>query len=418
MADVVPANGFKDLLPLEKAKKEELLGRIRSVYRRFGFDEIETPAAEPLERLGKSEGGENLSLIFQIMKRGLAPEALASAQTPADLCDLGLRYDLTVPLARFYATNHAKLPHVLRTIQIGPVWRAERPAKGRYRQFTQCDIDIIGEGSCIAEIELILATLSALEHVGVAGGIVRLNDRRFLDAILSRAGVGIEDRHRSLVIIDKLDKIGAEGVLAELSKALPGDSAPRLMSILSPAGPGREFSLDALQGDHGIAFDADAAAGHRAILAAVSAVAGPGRVRFDPTLVRGMGYYTGAIFEIEHEASKSSIAGGGRYDGMIGKFLGRPVPACGFSLGFERLVELTQIPPRADGERLALVHSKDDDPAQIALRQAQLQRDGASVRLAPAAKNMTRVFAELRALGVTRFQRLTDPPGELTPIPE
>lgn len=413
MPDIAPANGFRDLLPAEKAKKEDLLARIRSVYRRFGFDEIETPAAEPLERLRKSEGGENLSLIFQIMKRGLDAKAVAEAQDPSQLCDLGLRYDLTVPLARFYASNHAQLPHVLRTIQIGPVWRAERPGKGRYRQFTQCDIDIIGESSCMAEIELILATLRALEEVGVAGGTVRLNDRRFLDGILTHAGIGAQDQARALVIVDKLDKLGAEGVRAELASAIPGDSGARLMDLLTGAHEG----LDALVTGKGVPLDPAAVAAHRAIMDAVTSVAGPGRIAFDPTLVRGMGYYTGAIFEIGHPGSKSSIGGGGRYDAMIGKFIGRPTPACGFSLGFERLTELTSAREQHQVERIAIIYGPEDDPVAVATRQAMLLKGGASVRLVPAAKNMTRVFNELQGMGVTRFQRMSDPAGELRPLP-
>ena len=218
-ASVTPPRGMRDFLPAEKARREHALGVIRGVYAAHGFDEIETPVMEDSSRLHAGLGGDNEKLAFAVMKRGLTPDDLAAAAASGDalsLADLGLRYDLTVPLARFYATHRAALPPVFRAIQIAPVWRAERPQKGRYRQFVQCDIDIIGEAGPLAELELLTATVATLDALGLGGCTIRLNDRRILAGILGSWGVPGELRERALITIDKLDKIGTAGVAAEL----------------------------------------------------------------------------------------------------------------------------------------------------------------------------------------------------------
>ena len=393
MSKVLPAKGFRDFTPGLKRRKEELLATIRACYRRYGFDEIETPVAEPIERLRGSEGGENLAMIFEILRRGLTADDLRAAASPADLCDLGLRYDLTVPLARYYATNQADLPPVFRAIQIGPVWRAEKPQKGRYRQFTQCDIDILGEPGAIAEIELIVATLEALRDIGLADATVRINDRRFLDEVLTASGILDEGKAKALILVDKLDKIGRDEVVRSLGEAFPDGAGEKLGTTLFGANPP--------------AVPRDV----QEIMGAVRAVAGESSITFDPALVRGLGYYTGPIFEVRHPASRGSVGGGGRYDNMIGTFLGQQVPATGFSLGFDRLLEIIAERPEA-GEaaaaRVGLIYEDTDAPAGVIARQQELLARGLSVRLVRAARNKQRMFDDLVRAGYGRVQRMAD----------
>ncbi|HUF22876.1 MAG TPA: ATP phosphoribosyltransferase regulatory subunit [Vicinamibacterales bacterium] len=410
MSKVLPAKGFRDFAPAAKRRKEQMLSAIRACYLRYGFDEIETPAAEPIERLRGSEGGENLAMIFEILRRGLGEAELRTAKSPGELSDLGLRYDLTVPLARYYASNQAELPAVFRAIQIGPVWRAEKPQKGRYRQFTQCDIDIIGDASTLAEIELIVATLEAVREIGLSGATVRLNDRRFLDALIAGAGLGADQKGKALIIIDKLDKIGLDGVAAALSEAFTDGSGDRLAaSLRALGGDAAGLTIERFQ-SLVPGCDPAAVADHRAIVQAVREIGGPAAVRFDPTLVRGLGYYTGPIFEVEHPASQSSVGGGGRYDNMIGTFLGQRVPACGFSLGVERLLEIAAEDAAAapGADRVALIYDDNDAQTAIMARQQQLLRQGLTVRLVRSARNKQRMFDDLLRAGYGRAQRVSD----------
>ncbi len=410
MSKVLPAKGFRDFTPAVKRRKEELLATIRACYLRYGFDEIETPAAEPIERLRGSEGGENLAMIFEIMRRGLGAEDLAKTASPAELSDLGLRYDLTVPLARYYASNHAELPPVFRAIQIGPVWRAEKPQKGRYRQFTQCDIDILGDASALAEIELIVATLEALRDIGLSDATVRINDRRFLDALIAGAGLGADGKAKALILIDKLDKTGLDGVIASLADAFPGGPGEALGGTLRALAEAADPTIEQFLG-RVPSCEPAAVAEHRAIITAVRAVAGDASIRFDPTLVRGLGYYTGPIFEVRHPASRGSVGGGGRYDNMIGKFLGEQVPATGFSLGFDRLLEIIgdlAASAAADPDRVGLIYEDTDAPARVIERQQELLRRGLTVRLVRAARNKQRMFDELLRAGFGRVQRMAD----------
>ena len=334
---------MRDLLPAQVAARDWASARILDVYASYGFSRIETPAVESLPVLLGAQGGENEKLIFKILKRG---EKLSSAD-PAMVADLGLRFDLTVPLARYYAHLHGHLRDPFRAIQLGPVWRAEQPQKGRYRQFTQCDIDIVGLGSHLAEIELIRATVDALAAVSLKSLTVRINDRRLLVELVRRAGFTDADAGPVLIALDKIDKIGADGVRRDmLAHGLAGAVVDRFLASIEAVEHG------AASGEPGGAssdLDAGVVEALGAIIGAVRWEREPWAqagthvdIRFDPTLVRGMGYYTGPIFEIAHTGYPSSIAGGGRYDGMIGRFLGRPVPACGFSIGFERLVEILE----------------------------------------------------------------------------
>lgn len=409
---VNPPRGMRDFLPADKARREHALGIIKSVYRAHGFDEIETPVVEDYDRLHSGLGGDNEKLSFSILKRGITPEALAAAAEAGNaelLADLGLRFDLTVPLTRFYATHRAQLPPVFRALQIAPVWRAERPQKGRYRQFVQADIDIIGEAGLLAEIELITATSQALATLGLAGCVIRVNDRRVLFGMLEHAGFATDDFDRALITIDKLDKIGADGVVDELGQLDEG-AAKRLGELLATAEPRLEAGIDlsahAIAGAlPGVAEAMTAAAGIENLGALGAALEGGlpegVTVRFDPTLVRGMGYYTGTIFEIAHPGSGSSVGGGGRYDGMVGRFLGQDVPAVGFSIGFERIVDLIDLTAAGGPEAVALVHDAEVSHADLMSLKRQFVARGHRVRLEKRQKNMKALLARVFAEGFT-----------------
>ena len=397
---VTPPRGMRDFLPADKAVRERSLGIIRDSFRAHGFDEIETPVMEDAARLHSGLGGDNEKIAFAVLKRGLSPADVAAAAEQNDLAslaDLGLRFDLTVPLARFYASHRAALPTVFRSIQIAPVWRAERPQKGRYRQFMQCDIDIIGEAGQLAEIELITAAAATLEKLGLTGFCIRINDRRILSALLAHWKVAAELTERALIVIDKLDKIGVDGVSAEL-QAL-GIDAPDLATLLTELGTGG-WALGAGAPDW---LDPAAFADLEALRAALPGV----DLEFDPTLVRGMGYYTGTIFEISHPSLGYSLGGGGRYDGMIGRFLGTDVPACGFSIGFERIVDLLQADAASAQQAVVLVHEKDADPAGLVALKRDLVAGGLRVRLERRTKNLKALLDRAGEAGYGRFAFVT-----------
>lgn len=394
---------MRDFLPAEKARREHALGVIRGVYAAHGFDEIETPVMEDSSRLHAGLGGDNEKLAFAVMKRGLGADDLARAAASGDalsLADLGLRYDLTVPLARFYATHRAALPPVFRSIQIAPVWRAERPQKGRYRQFVQCDIDIIGEAGALAELELLTATVATLDALGLSGCTIRLNDRRILAGILGSWGVPDELRERALITIDKLDKIGTGGVAAELAELgiVTGDAdvAAELEALTTA-----DWHLADRQASQPTPswLDSEAYADLLALRAALPDAA----IEFDPTLVRGMGYYTGTIFEIAHPDYGYSLGGGGRYDGMIGRFLGQEVPACGFSIGFERIVDLLAVRDEERPRAVVLVYDADVPAGRLLELKGELVASGSRVRLERRVKNLRALLDRVTADGFDAF---------------
>jgi histidyl-tRNA synthetase len=391
---------MRDVLPDEVALRDWAMAQILAVYRRHGFVRIETPAVESLRLLLRSDGGENEKLIFKILKRG---EKLEAAGRPEDMADLGLRFDLTVPLVRYYAHNHPRLPQPLKAIQIGPVWRAERPQQGRYRQFTQCDIDVLGVASEVAEIELILATTEALAALGLKDLTVRLNDRRLLGAMVAHCGFDPARAGSVFIALDKLDKIGRDEVAAELREAgHPADAAGRLLELL-----GAVATPAALQALLGARAEADVWRGLQRILDTVAGqAAGRFRIVFDATLVRGMGYYTGPIFEIQHGDATSSIAGGGRYDRMVGKFIGRDVPATGFSIGFERVIGILMergASPEGDGLRVALVFDDTMDLAPVLGLARDLREQGRHVLLETRGKRLGKQLQDLEARGFRRI---------------
>ena len=404
-APVTPPRGMRDFLPAEKARREHALGVIRRVFAAHGFDEIETPVMEDSSRLHAGLGGDNEKLAFAVMKRGLTHDDLAEAAASGDalsLADLGLRYDLTVPLARFYATHRAALPPVFRAIQIAPVWRAERPQKGRYRQFVQCDIDIIGEAGHLAELELLTATMATLDALGLGGCTIRLNDRRILAGILSSWGVPAELRERALITIDKLDKIGAGGVAAELRE---------LGVVTRAADVAAELEALTNAGWHlleGVVpppawLDRDAYTDLLVLREALPDAA----IEFDPTLVRGMGYYTGTIFEIAHPDLGYSLGGGGRYDHMIGRFLGQEVPACGFSIGFERIVDLLAVRDEGRPRAVVLVYDAEVEPATLLGLKHELVASGTRVRFERRVKNLRALLDRVTADGFDAFANVS-----------
>ncbi|HEU5474434.1 MAG TPA: histidine--tRNA ligase [Actinophytocola sp.] len=377
--DLSPARGMRDLLPATVAVRDHVLAAITDVYRRYGYRRIETPALENIERLQGGQGGENEKLIYRVLRRGL-DERVAADTAVGDLIDLGLRYDLTVPLSRFYGQNRASLPDPFRSFQVGPVWRAERPQKGRYRQFYQCDIDMLGEPSVLAEIELVEATTEALAATGLADTTVRVSDRRFLSALAARAEVPEAAWDGLFITLDKLDKIGWAGVRAELTgRGLPEPQVDRLTDTIEglhgvEAGKLVDALADALPNlGEDVLADLRTTADALAVLAEQRDL----RWEFDPTLVRGMGYYTGQIFEIVHPASAGSVAGGGRYDRLIGRLSGTDVPACGISIGFERIVDLLGgTPERAS---VAVLYDADVPLAEVLAAARRLRAAGRTV---------------------------------------
>ncbi len=377
---------MRDFLPLDSLKRLSVLNSIRATYMRHGFQEIETPAMEDLGRLTSGQGGDNEKLAYRVLKRG---EELENAITSGgELADLGLRFDLTVPLTRYYATNRSNLPAVFKAIQTGPVWRAERPQKGRFRQFVQCDIDIIGDSSELAEIDLLTSSLDALAGIGIKDAVIRVNHRALLSSLLEQLGITEPDRGIAMIIIDKLDKIGAAGVTKELDEKFGSNVAAAASTW-----------LDGIVGDLEVPLEL------MPLFAAVESIY-PGRLRFDPTLVRGMGYYTGAIFEIEHPASGASIGGGGRYDGMVGKWLGTDVAAVGISIGFERVIDLVgdDALGKQPGAIVLVLENNEPQTLQNSLAlQRQLFEHGEFVRLENQPKKLNLLLDSLAANGFNRF---------------
>ena len=335
-----PVNGMKDILPNEMQIRDYVINVIAETYAEFGFTRIETPCVENIANLSNKQGGENEKLIFKILKRGEKLN-LETAQSEADLVDGGLRYDLTVPLVRFYSNNGANLPNPFKALQIGPVWRADRPQRGRYRQFYQCDIDILGEPSNLAEIELILATTTTLGKLGFKGFEIRINERRILKAMAAYSGFAEDDYDSVFITLDKMDKIGLEGVEKELKEAGYAKETVDKYLYLFKGMETVENGFAWLTEEIKDFLEEDVKVNLGDIITSVEAVKNADfKMVFDPTLVRGMSYYTGTIFEIAIPEFGGSCGGGGRYDKMVGKFTGNDVPACGFSIGFERIVLL------------------------------------------------------------------------------
>ena len=390
-----PVKGMCDMLPADMRLREHVLGMIKETYGACGFMQIETPVMEHIENLTSKQGGDNEKLIFKVMKRG-AELQRALDKGDGELADNGLRYDLTVPLARYYANNKEKLPTPFKAMQLGNVWRADNPQKGRFRQFTQCDIDILGDESPNAEVELIDVTARALLGIGFTGFTVNINDRRILRGMLESMGFAADTLDSVCITFDKMDKIGAEGVKAELTEKQLPEAAISALADFIAAGDVTLESVASRCADPAIADDL------KYVLATAKAMAnGRFDVAYCPSLVRGQGYYTGMVFEITCPQFSGAVAGGGRYDNMIGKFLGTKVPAVGFSIGFERVCGILleqgyQIPGAK--QKIALLYNSDVDFPAVLAKAAQL-RDTYNVTVLPQAKKLGKQLGQLEASG-------------------
>ncbi|MCI8381947.1 MAG: histidine--tRNA ligase [Lachnospiraceae bacterium] len=405
-----PVTGMKDILPEEMEIRDYVISVIKETYGSFGFTSMETPAVEHLENLNCKAGGENEKLIFKILKRGEKLK-LEGEIREEDLTDGGLRYDLTVPLVRYYAAHSGDLPAPFKALQMGNVWRADRPQRGRYRQFMQCDIDILGEASNLAEIELILATTTTLGKLGFKDFQIRINDRQILKAMAAYSGFAKESYDEVFIILDKMDKIGLEEVKAELLRTGYGEAVVEkylgLFGEMEKAGDKAAFVTEKLAGY----LPEEVSTGFREILDSVNASKGDFfELVFDPTLVRGMSYYTGTIFEIAMPQFGGSCGGGGRYDKMVGKFTGKDVPACGFSIGFERIILLLlesgfKVPGTAEKTAYLIEKGISAEVMTQVMRQAQEEREkGKKVLVTRMNKNKKFQKEQLKAQGYMEFQ--------------
>ena len=411
-----PVTGMKDILPAEMQVRDYVTGLIKETYKSFGFSPIETPCVEHIENLCSKQGGDNEKLIFKIMKRGEKLN-LETAQSEADLTDSGLRYDLTVPLSRFYSNNANDLPTPFKALQMGSVWRADRPQRGRFRQFVQCDIDILGEPTCLAEIELILATTTLLGKLNFKDFKVRINERRILKAMASYSGFTEDQYDQVFIILDKMDKIGWDGVKAELIESgYPEANVEKYVTMfdeMEKAEDALAYLSEKLSG----VLEEDVIENLRTIRTSVEATAASQfQLVFDPTLVRGMSYYTGTIFEIEMAEFGSSVAGGGRYDKMIGKFTGKDTPACGFSIGFERIITILmeqnfQVPGTSGKKAFLIEKNMPAEKLCEVLKEAKAEREaGAQVLVALMNKNKKFQKEQLTKDGYTTFREFYKDP--------
>ena len=402
--------GMKDILPEEMFIRDYLINIIKKTYGSFGFTSIETPAMEHIENLLSKQGGDNEKLIFKILKRGEKLK-LENIKDENDLVDAGLRYDLTLPLARYYSNNQANLPNPFKALQIGNVYRADRPQKGRFRQFTQCDIDILGEASNLAEIELILATTKALSEIAKGKHFtVRINDRRILMAMALYAGYDEDNIGNVFIILDKMDKIGMDGVKKELTELDGEEKCSKYLSLFEGLKDNTEAVLSLKDKLKGFIEDG-VLEGLCEIMDTVLEVnTNDFSLVFDPTLVRGMGYYTGTIFEVGMEGFSGSVAGGGRYDKMIGRFTGNDTPACGFSIGFERIITILsdagfKIPD--ESRKIAFLYEKNIDGnvlKDILKEAASLREAGNIVLVSKMNKNKKFQKEGLEKQGYTEFK--------------
>ena len=406
-----PVTGMKDILPREMEIRDYVIRVIKDTYRKFGFTGIETPCMENIENLTNKQGGENEKLIFKVLKRGEKLD-ISTAQSENDLSDLGMRYDLTVPLVRFYSNNNSNLASPFKALQIGPVWRADRPQRGRYRQFYQCDIDILGEPTNLAEIELITATTTCLGKLGFKNFEIRINDRRIIKAMASYAGFEEDSFDEVFIILDKMDKIGLDGVKEDLiSHGFEISSVEKYLNLFKGLEDHKADGLEYIKNALGESLDNEVKAWLDEIINSVEAAkAAQFDMVFDPTLVRGMSYYTGTIFEIAIPEFGGSCGGGGRYDKMVGKFTGQDTAACGFSIGFERIVLLLleqdfKIPD--EGKKIAFLVEKNmpsERMSDIMKEASQMRANGNTVLVSRMNKNKKFQKEQLEAQGYTDFK--------------
>lgn len=407
-----PVTGMRDITPAEMQIREYVMNQIKETYKSFGFTQIETPCVEHIGNLTSKQGGDNEKLIFRILKRGEKLK-INEAKEENDLVDSGLRYDLTVPLCRFYSNNANDLPSPFKALQMGNVFRADRPQRGRFRQFMQCDIDILGDPTNLAEIDVILATSTLVGKLDFESFAIRINDRRFLKAMAAYSGFPEESYDQVFIILDKMDKIGLEGVAAELEEAgFAKEGIERYIALFDAIGEGLDgvkYCKDKLEGF----LEPDVADNMSTIIESVTeAKTANFRIIFDPTLVRGMSYYTGPIFEICIDGFSGSVGGGGRYDEMIGKFTGTPTPATGFSIGFERIVMLLmergfQVPGSADKKAYLLDKKLSSEKLVAVVKKAGEERKaGKSVNIVYMKKNKKFQKEQLQSEGYETIEEI------------
>ena len=406
-----PVTGMKDIMPEEMQIRDYVISVIKETYGKFGFTPMETPCMENIENLSSKQGGENEKLIFKILKRGEKLN-LETAQSESDVVDFGMRYDLTVPLVRYYSNHANELPSPFKALQIGNVWRADKPQKGRYRQFMQCDIDILGEESNLAEIELILATTTTLGKLGFKNFQIRINDRRLLKAMAAYSGFEEKDFDDVFITLDKMDKIGLEGVERELiADGYDSGSVEKYLALFRDL-DASEDRLSFIEEKMTGFFDEEAKAGFREIIESVNATKDDCfQLDCDPTVVRGMSYYTGTIFEIMMPELGISCGGGGRYDKMVGRFTGKDVPACGFSIGFERIILILmessfKVPNQSKKTVYLIEKGVSGDRLCEIIAEAQRERqDGTQVLVARMNKNKKFQKEQLTAQGYEEFKQ-------------
>ena len=405
-----PIKGTQDILPSDEKVRNTLLDIIKDTYLQFGFMQIETPILENISNLTSGDGGENEKLIFKILKRGDKLN-LSDATNEADVVDYGLRYDLTLPLSRYFANNISELPSPFKAIQIGPVFRADRPQRGRFRQFYQCDIDIIGEDNILAEIDLITASSHALNKIGFKNYTFRINDRRLLCALIDKANISTRDMSQILIILDKLDKIGLDNVCDEISK-LDIDQEKintftnDFKAILNIT------SLDEIKNIIGDEAN-EAADSLRNIIEIINTQSDANiNIKFDPSLVRGMGYYTSTIFEISLDDFELSIGGGGRYDSMTSRFGAEKTSAVGISLGFERLAMLAienNLVSIIDNEVTTILVDKKlngEELSKLFEDVSKRRSNGEHINLVTMKKNKKKQKEDLQQLGYTKIEEI------------
>lgn len=403
MATGLPPKGMRDFLPQEKALREYVMKVIREEYTRNGFTEIETSQIENLDNLENSDGGENTKLIFKILKRGEKLETNLTNSSDTNLADLGLRFDLTLPLSRFYANNRNELPSVFKALQMGYVFRAERPQKGRYRSFIQCDVDVIGDPTNLTEIEIINTVARALKRLGMANFTVKINDRRILKGLALAAGFALEEFPDIAMTLDKLDKIGRDGVIKELNaKSYSQKNIDTLMQLSNQL---EKDGISAAQ-----VLSEDGYQNLKEILDVIDAIKEDYNIVFDYSLVRGMGYYTSTIFEVAYGDLGYAVAGGGRYDEMIGKLSGVDVPACGFSIGFERIIDILKNENREipTGTRLALFYGQEDNLTAVMKCAIELREMYAIVSVFQKKKKFSKQIERLKEQGFDSFTAFAD----------
>lgn len=405
-----PVTGMKDILPEEMQMRDYVIGVIKETYAKFGFTPIETPCMEDIQNLSSKQGGENEKLVFKVLKRGEKLN-LETAKEEADVADYGMRYDLTVPLVRYYSNHANELPAPFKALQIGNVWRADRPQKGRYRQFMQCDIDILGEPSNLAEIELILATTTTLGNLGFENFEIRINDRRILKAMAAYSGFDEAHYDSIFITLDKMDKIGLDGVEQELlADGYARELVDKYLSLFQGMQTA-EDTLSFIEEKLEDFLENEVRTSFRDIIESVNATKSDCfKLVFDPTLVRGMSYYTGTIFEIAMPEFGGSCGGGGRYDGMVGRFTGKDVPACGFSIGFERIILILlengfQIPNQSKKIAYLVEKGVSNEALREVIGKAQKEREnGAQVLVVRMNKNKKFQKEQLTAQGYEEFQ--------------